>query len=191
MSFAMSFAQAFAAPLLPSGTCQRRARHLLWLDPHAARPYELNQTSSQGDFFMAGMSIGEVARKMGLRSSAIRYYERLGLIPKVPRVSGRRRYDERVLERLAMVRFAKHVGFSVAEIKVLLSGVEGRPPTERWRKLAAEKVAQVDQFVAQARSIRNLLSETLDFQCPKLVERGRALPASKHPGLRLNRRAKS
>ena len=76
---------------------------------------------------MAGMSIGEVARKMGLRSSAIRYYERLGLLPKAPRVSGRRRYDERVLERLAMVRFAKHVGFSVAEIKVLLSGVEGRP----------------------------------------------------------------
>src|SRR5258708_26652994 len=66
---------------------------------------------------MAGMSIGEVARKMGLRSSAIRYYERLGLIPKAPRVSGRRRYDDRVLERLAMVRFAKHVGFSVAEIK--------------------------------------------------------------------------
>ena len=141
---------------------------------------------------MAGMSIGEVARKMGLRPSAIRYYERLGLLPKAPRVSGRRRYDERVLERLAMVRFAKHVGFSVAEINVLLSGVEGRPPTERWRKLAAAKVAQVDQFVTQARSIRKLLSETLDFQCPKLVERGRALPASKpHPNLHLNRRARS
>src|SRR5262249_38975355 len=147
--------------------------------------------SSQGDFLMAGMSIGEVARKMGLRSSAIRYYERLGLLPKAARVSGRRQYDDRVLERLAMVRFAKHVGFSVAELKVLLGGVEGRPPTERWRKLA-EKVAQVDQFVAQARSIRKLLSETLDFQCPKLVERGRALPASKsHPNLSLRRRARS
>jgi DNA-binding transcriptional MerR regulator len=83
---------------------------------------------------MRGMSIGEVARKMGLRSSAIRYYEKLGLIPKAPRLSGRRRYDERVLERLAMVRFAKHVGFSIAEIKVLLRGVDGRPPPERWRK---------------------------------------------------------
>src|SRR5262245_51747656 len=90
-------------------------------------------------FFMPGMSIGEVARRMGLRPSAIRYYERLGLIPKAPRLSGRRRYDERVLERLAMVRFAQHVGFSIAEIKVLLGGVEGRPPTERWRKLAAAK----------------------------------------------------
>src|SRR5262249_33073589 len=104
------------------------------------------------------MSIGEVARRMGLRSSAIRYYEKLGLIPKPPRVSGRRRYDERVLERLAMVRFAKHVGFSVTEIKVLLGGVEGRPPTERWRKLAAGKVAQVDAFLARAREIRTLLA---------------------------------
>src|SRR5262245_13435300 len=118
---------------------------------------------------MRGMSIGEVARKMGLRSSAIRYYEKLGLIPKAPRLSGRRRYDEGVLERLAMVRFAKHVGFSIAEIKALLRGVGGRPPPERWRKLAAEKVAQVDAFVVQARTIRQLLSETLDFQCPKLV----------------------
>jgi MerR family redox-sensitive transcriptional activator SoxR len=135
------------------------------------------------------MSIGEVARKMGLRPSAIRYYEKLGLIAKPPRVSGRRQYDDRAIERLAMVRFAKHVGFSVAEIKVLLGGVEGRPPTERWRKLAAEKVAQVDEFVSRAGSIRKLLSETLDFQCPKLVERGRALLSTKAgPPLSLNRR---
>jgi hypothetical protein len=57
---------------------------------------------------------------------------------------------------------------------------------ERWRKLAAEKVAQVDAFVVQARTIRKLLSETLDFQCPKLVERGRALPSAiARPALRL------
>ena len=99
---------------------------------------------------------------------------------------------ERVLERLAMVRFAKHVGFSIAEIKVLLRGVDGRPPPERWRKLAAEKVAQVDAFVVQARTIRKLLSESLDFQCPKLVERGRALPSeTARPALRLKRTARS
>jgi MerR family redox-sensitive transcriptional activator SoxR len=143
-------------------------------------------------FFMPGMSIGEVARKMGLRSSAIRYYEKLGLIPKATRLSGRRRYDERVLERLAMVRLTKHVGFSIAEIKVLLRGVDSRPPPARWRKLAAEKVAQVDAFVVQARTIRKLLSETLDFQCPKLVERGRALPSEiARPALRLKPRTRS
>jgi MerR family transcriptional regulator, redox-sensitive transcriptional activator SoxR len=99
---------------------------------------------------MPGMSIGEVARRAGLRSSAIRYYEKLGLLPKPPRVGGRRLYDDRVLERLAMVRFAKHVGFSIVEAKLLLDGVEGRPPTERWKKLAREKAAQVDEFIAQA-----------------------------------------
>ena len=55
---------------------------------------------------MPAMSIGEVAHRMGMRPSAIRYYERLGLIAKAPRVGGRRQYDEQVLERLAMVRFA-------------------------------------------------------------------------------------
>src|SRR5262245_39523250 len=109
---------------------------------------------------MPGMSIGEVARRMGLRPSAIRYYERLDLIPKAPRLSGRRRYDERALERLAMVRFAQHVGFSIVEIKVLLAGVDGRPPTERWRKLAAAKVAQVDAFVAQARAAKVIVRNT-------------------------------
>jgi hypothetical protein len=70
------------------------------------------------------------------------------------------------------------VGFSIAEIKILLRGVDDRPPPERWRKLAAAKVAEAEAIMAQARTIRKLLSETLDFQCPKLVERGRALPAA-------------
>src|SRR5882757_7396068 len=125
-----------------------------------------------------GMSIGEVARRAGLRSSAIRYYEKLGLLPEPPRVGGRRRYDERVLERLAMVRFAKHVGFSIVETKMLLEGVEGRPPTQRWRTLAREKAAQVDEFIAQAVAVRKMLQDTLDHKCPRLVERGRDLPIS-------------
>jgi hypothetical protein len=84
------------------------------------------------------------------------------------------------------------VGFSIAEIKVLLRGVDGRPPPARWRKLAAVKVAQVDAFMAQARTIRKLLSETLDFQCPKLVERGRALPSeTARSALRLKPRTRS
>jgi MerR family redox-sensitive transcriptional activator SoxR len=136
--------------------------------------------------FAQGMSIGEVARRAGLRSSAIRYYERLGLLPKPPRVAGRRRYDERVLERLAMVRFAKHVGFSIVETKLLLDGVEGRPPTQRWKALAREKAAQVDEFIAQAGAVRKMLQDTLDHKCPKLVERGRALPA-RQPALRFAR----
>jgi MerR family redox-sensitive transcriptional activator SoxR len=136
-----------------------------------------------------GLSIGEVARRAGLRPSAIRYYEKLGLIPRPPRTSGRRQYDERVLERLAMVRFAKHVGFSIRETKVLFDGVEGRPPTERWKRLAREKARQVDTFIANAGLVLKMLQETLEHRCPMLVDRGRALQSHPAPPrLRRNRR---
>ena len=124
---------------------------------------------------MAGMSIGEVARKVGLRPSAIRYYEKLGLLPAASRVNGRRRYDHRVLDQLAIVRFARHLGFNIAEVKLLLKDVHERPPPERWRALARQKAAQLGEIIAQAGRAHSLLHETLGHQCPKLVERGRAL----------------
>jgi MerR family redox-sensitive transcriptional activator SoxR len=107
-----------------------------------------------------------------LRPSAIRYYERLGLMAVPERISGQRRYDSQVLERLAIIRFAKHVGFKVVEIKQLLDGVDRRPPPHRWRNLAKQKRAEVDDIIARAIAIRKLLDNTLDQKCPKLVERG-------------------
>lgn len=124
---------------------------------------------------MFGLSIGQVARRAGIRPSTIRYYERIGLLPKPPRSSGRRRYDESILERLAIVQFAKRLGFTISEIKTLLSGSPGRPPPDRWRSLAHAKLAEVDRFIADAASVRRMLLETLDRKCPKLVERGAAL----------------
>jgi MerR family redox-sensitive transcriptional activator SoxR len=137
---------------------------------------------------MTAMTIGEVARRSGLRPSAIRYYEALGLLPKPPRTGGRRRYDDDVLKRLAMVRFAKHVGFSMEEVKLLLDGANGRPPTERWRKLARAKAKQVEEFIAHASAVQTMLLDTLSQQCPKLVERGNALPTRK-PSLSLRVRS--
>ena len=121
---------------------------------------------------MAGMTIGEVARRAELRPSAIRYYEKLGLLPKPPRQSGQRRYDVRVLERLAIVRFAKFVGFKVGEIRLLLDGSPDRPPPQRWRQIAEKKVGQVDALITEAIAVRALLQTTLRQPCPKLVERG-------------------
>jgi len=113
-----------------------------------------------------------------LRPSAIRYYERLGLVAAPERSSGQRRYDRQVLERLAIIRFAKHVGFKVIEIKQLLDGVDRRPPPHRWRNLARQKRAEVDDIIARAIAIRKLLDNTLDQKCPKLVERGSDLGSS-------------
>ena len=136
---------------------------------------------------MLDLSIGEIARRAHVATSTIRYYERIGLLPKPRRTGGRRRYDDSILERLAMVRFAKQVGFSVAEVRILLGGATGRPPPERWRKLAHDKLAQVDRLIGEASAVRQLLLDTLDRKCPKLVERGRAMArASGSTGTAIN-----
>ena len=63
--------------------------------------------------------ISQVAREAGLRPSAIRYYEQVRILPTPPRVSGQRRYDRSVLYRLAVVRRAQDMGFSLEEIRTL------------------------------------------------------------------------
>ena len=127
---------------------------------------------------MTGMSIGEVARRAQLRPSAIRYYERIGLLPAPFRINRRRCYDSHVLERLAVVRFAKFVGFRIDEIRLLLDGSPGRPPPRRWRDAAKRRVAQVDTLITEAIAVRALLQATLGERCPHLVERGLALARS-------------
>jgi len=125
---------------------------------------------------MPDLRIGEVARRAGLRTSALRYYEKIGLLPRTTRVGGQRRYDAGILERLAIVRLARYVGLQIPEIKWLLNDVPGRPPPERWRKLAKDRLMQVDALIMEAEAIRELLRMTLDHKCPRLVEHGISLP---------------
>jgi MerR family redox-sensitive transcriptional activator SoxR len=127
---------------------------------------------------VVGMTIGEVARSAELRPSAIRYYEKLGLLPKPLRQNGQRRYDAGVLQRLAIVPFAKFVGFKVDEIRLLLDGSPDRPPPQRWRAIAEQRVAHVDALITEAIAVRALLQMTLRQKCPKLVERGLELVKS-------------
>ena len=95
---------------------------------------------------MAELRIGEVARQAGIATSAIRYYEAEGLIPRTIRRSGRRVYDESMVQRLALIDLAKKAGFTVAEIKKLLRGFSSRtPPGDRWRTLAATKLEQIEE----------------------------------------------
>ena len=129
---------------------------------------------------MPDLSIGEVARRAGLRTSAIRYYEKVGLLPRAPRVSRQRRYEPQILDRLAVVRFAQFVGLRLSEIKWLLNEVPGRPPPERWRRLARQRLTQLDALIVEIGAIRKLLQMTLDHKCPKLVERGSRLPEGRH-----------
>jgi len=126
------------------------------------------------------MTIGDVARRTGMRTSALRYYERLGVLPMASRRGGRRYYDASVLDALAIIRFAKHMGFSLAELRLLLGGQQARPRPEHWRELARGRLAELDDVIARAQEVRRLLDETLSHQCPKLVERGQALLGESH-----------
>ncbi len=125
------------------------------------------------------LTIGEVARRAGVRASAIRYYEEAGLLPEPERVGGKRRYDEEVLRRLALIWGAKRAGFTLGEIRTLLHGFPAETgAAERWRTLASEKLGEVDEAIAQLRSTRDLLQEALRCECGSLDECARLLSES-------------
>jgi MerR family redox-sensitive transcriptional activator SoxR len=118
------------------------------------------------------LAIGEVARRAGLRSSTIRYYERIGLLPKPQRQSGRRRYTEDVLFLLEVIRFAQGTGFTLREIQRLF---DGRPFSSRLRQLARDKIAELEARAERISVMRSLLQYGLRCNCMTLEECGRRL----------------
>ncbi len=115
---------------------------------------------------MDALTIGEVARRTGLRTSAIRYYESLGLIPEPRRVSGQRRYSADVLSHLAVVRMAQEAGFTIEDVRTLVNGFpEGTPAGDRWRELADRKLPEVDALIDRLHAVRRVLEESLACGC--------------------------
>ena len=129
---------------------------------------------------MAEMAIGEVAARCGIAASAVRYYEKEGLIGKAERRSGRRIYGESVLDELALVELAKSAGFTVSEIRRLLSGFKRRtPPGDRWQALARTKMAELDQRIVEAERMKRVLRVITRCRCPSLEDCRRAIRASR------------
>ena len=133
---------------------------------------------------MAELTISEVARQVGLQPSAIRYYERIGLLPPAQRISGQRRYDSMVLARLAVVQRARQLGFSLEEIRQLFfSFPRDAQASERWRKLSEAKLAELDDLMNEIESVRSLLKrmiknchcETFDQCGAGILRSGRVL----------------
>src|SRR6476620_2660950 len=88
--------------------------------------------------------IGEVARRTGLRASALRYYERSGLIRAPRRAGGRRVYDASIFESLALIQLARDAGFTIRETRWLLDGFDrGTPASTRWQSLARPKLVEI------------------------------------------------
>jgi MerR family redox-sensitive transcriptional activator SoxR len=127
---------------------------------------------------MSGLSIGEVAMRAGIRPSALRYYEQVGLIAPPLRMNGRRQYDSSVFNRLSIIAHAKRAGFTIGETKTLLSGFGGDvTPSARWRTLTTRKTRQLDATIAKARRMKRLLKALEECQCRTLDECGHQLAA--------------
>src|SRR5690242_16594690 len=102
--------------------------------------------------------ISEVARQVGLQPSAIRYYEKIGLLPPAQRISGQRRYDTTVLYRLAVIQRACQIGFTLDEIRQLFFGFRSvTRASERWQELSRRKLAELDGLMDRIQTVQHLL----------------------------------
>src|SRR5262245_25476874 len=127
------------------------------------------------------MKIGELAQKVGLRPSTIRFYESVGVLPRPSRQSGQRRFDVRAELYLRVIESARKAGFTVAEIKLLFHGFEeSAPASERWEKLARMKIRDMDLLMKRLRTMRRLLKASMSCRCIKLEDCGRILLSRCH-----------
>lgn len=126
---------------------------------------------------MENISISEAARRAGVRASAIRYYERVGILPLALRVRGQRRYDLKVVYRLAVLRKAQAAGFTLSEIRDLFLGFRPTTPvSSRWKKLARQKLVDLEAEMVRLRSMKELLSSMqTNCRCRTVDECGAAI----------------
>jgi DNA-binding transcriptional MerR regulator len=108
---------------------------------------------------MQVLTVGQVADRLGIRVSAVHYYERRGLLPRVPRERGQRRFDERHLRRLAFVLMCQDAGLSLDDVGVLLTA----EPAE-WRGMIRDRIQRTDLELARLAQVRHTLAGAL--RCP-------------------------
>jgi MerR family transcriptional regulator, redox-sensitive transcriptional activator SoxR len=127
---------------------------------------------------MASGTIGELARQTGTAASALRYYEKSGLLASPVRVSNRRQYNPDVLGRLRIILLARDAGFSVSETRSFLNGYPvGIRPATRWRAMAKRKLAEFDELTMRAGHMRALLFASFNCESQQLQDCERLIAA--------------
>ena len=116
------------------------------------------------------MTIGEVAERADVATSALRFYEREGLISAVRSEGGQRRYQREVLRRIAFIRAAQRVGLSLDEIKQALGTLpEGRTPTAAdWSRLSRSWRPLIDRRISELERVRDKLDSCIGCGCLSL-----------------------
>src|SRR5689334_4591907 len=108
------------------------------------------------------LTIGELASRTGVATSALRYWEELGLLPAPARVSGRRRYPPSAVGLVGVVLLLRDVGFTLREVKAFFASRSAAG--EGWRELCRRKLTELDQRIAQAQVARTAIAHGLS--CP-------------------------
>lgn len=120
---------------------------------------------------MEEMTIGTTARLAGVETSTLRYYESIGILPPPKRVSGQRRYEPEILQRLNIIRVAKEAGFTLPEIRTLLDGFsESKPPSANWKTMARQKLPEVEALITRAQTMKQILEDGLECDCLSLED---------------------
>ncbi|MAT04057.1 MAG: redox-sensitive transcriptional activator SoxR [Acidimicrobiaceae bacterium] len=116
------------------------------------------------------LSIGEVAERAGVATSALRFYEEHGLITSERNESGHRRYHADVLRRVSFIRISQRVGLSLSEVAEALASLpDGRTPTSKdWAKLSSSWRPRLDEQVAILTRLRDQLDECIGCGCLSL-----------------------
>ena len=114
------------------------------------------------------VSIDKISRQSGLASSALRYYERCGLISAGVKVGGRRHYPLSILHRLSVIKVCQSVGFSLAEIAELLNGTPGQDGT--WRELARLRRQEIQDQIRRLNDLSELLDSAMRCPCTELPD---------------------
>jgi len=120
---------------------------------------------------MAGsLTIGEVSRRSGVATSALRFYEQRGLIASERAGSGHRRFQRPVLRRIAFIVFAQRIGLTLGEIGAELGRLPpDRAPTRRdWSRLSSTWTARIDRRIAELERLRAGLTECIGCGCLSL-----------------------
>lgn len=116
------------------------------------------------------LTIGEVARRSGVASSALRFYEQRGLIESQRAGAGHRRYPRSVLRRIAFIVFAQRVGLTLEEIGAELAKLPpDRAPTRQdWARLSNGWSARIDERIAELERLKAGLTECIGCGCLSL-----------------------
>jgi len=103
------------------------------------------------------MTIGDMARRARVATSTIRYYERRGLLNPDARQSGQRRYQAGTLRRLVFIGMMQDMGLALDEVSAIMNAAT----VAEWKPIAAERLAALDDELAQLRRSRALLAAAL------------------------------